>query len=253
MSMPAFSALASLYRTSNRYHSSIAEFSGSIPDQTVVAAYIPGPETQNKCSGCTDYCLFIRNVCFAKVALSVTEACIESLGFGCGAAIAWGYQAAASCYAYTYLPCLGYCNIPDADIKGTGICCPKVCGFPKPWEGSGSGCCDHGEACVDTDDPNSRGGCCPTDQLVCGGSCCAKGETCCGQTCCPPDHYCLDGNNCSAEPGYFPTTPTPPPPVHHCILGGVPCGTRCCPHGLQCCGIDVGRGGAPICKSSCLA
>ena len=74
MNMPQFTAQASLYRTSNRYRSSAADFGGSIADQSVIAAYIPGPRTQEKCSGCTDVCVGLRDVCLAEVAVSVSEA-----------------------------------------------------------------------------------------------------------------------------------------------------------------------------------
>ena len=47
----------------------------------------------------------------------------------------------------------------------------------------------------------------------------------------------------------FGNPPPPPPPVNNCILGGAPCGTKCCPPGLECCGIFNGQ---PDCKTSCL-
>lgn len=242
MNIPEFTAQASLYRTSNRYRSSAADFGGSIADQSIVTAYIPGPQTQNKCSGCTDVCVAVRDVCLAKVAVMVTEACWASLGFGCGPAIALGYIQAASCES-SYLSCFGICNIPSASELGwESPCCPKVCGVPTPGS-AGTGCCDHGEACVGSDGPNTRDGCCPVGQY-CGGNCCAKGESCCGETCCPPDHFCLDGNNCSAEPGYFPNTPPPPPPVNNCIFGGVPCGKKCCFGDFVCCNDS----GGPVCR-----
>jgi hypothetical protein len=192
MNIPQFTAQSSLYRTSSRYRSSATE--GSMPAQSVLAAYIPGPQTQHDCSVCTDACARPRNVCLAKAAVEVTEACWASLGFGCGAAIALGYIQAGACYEL-YETCVGYCNIPGGLGPFSGPCCPKVCGpefLLGPFLGSGTGCCDLGEACVDQEDPNSRQGCCPTDQVVCGGSCCAKGESCCGDTCCPSGYYCLD-------------------------------------------------------------
>ena len=52
MSIPEFTAQASLYRTSNRYRSSGSEFSGLPPTQSVVAAYYPGRSTQYRCNKC---------------------------------------------------------------------------------------------------------------------------------------------------------------------------------------------------------
>jgi hypothetical protein len=239
MNIPKFTAQASLYRASNSYHSSVAESGGSIPAPSVVAAYIPGPKTQNRCSGCIDVCTATRDVCLAKVAITVAETCWASLGFGCGAAIALGYIQAASCES-TYLSCFGICNIPSASGLGwESPCCPKVCGFPTPGS-EGTGCCDHGEACVDQDDPNSREGCCPSGRLVCGNSCCAEGQT-----------FCTEGGQCSSDfPGHFPNDPPPPPPPNNCIFGGEPCGPKCCPPGLQCCNYSPQFG--PDCKTSCI-
>jgi hypothetical protein len=237
MNIPQFTAQASLYRTSNRYRSTVADFGGLIADQSVVAAYIPGPDTQARCSGCTYYPTTLRDICLTKTAFMVTQACWISLGFGCGAAIAWGYQQAASC-EQAYLAGFGICHIPG------GPCCPKVCGIHTPGS-EGSGCCDHGEACVGSHNPNTRDGCCPVGQ-ECGGNCCAKGE------------YCLEGGFCSEFPGPLlppPGTPPPPPPSFSCPPGAAPCGVpdssgvirTCCPPGLQCCGNSV-----QDCRTSCL-
>src|SRR6476620_12455766 len=110
MSLPAYTAQASLYRTSNRYRSSVAEFSGSVPAQSVVAAYIPGPETQNRCKGCTDACDLVNDACLSWVAASVAEACWGSLGWGCVGAIGWGSWQRAACRE-KYQECIGICNI----------------------------------------------------------------------------------------------------------------------------------------------
>jgi len=234
MNIPAFTAQASLYRTSNRYRSSGGDFGGSISAQSVVAAYIPGPETQNRCSGCTDVCVGLRDICLAKTALGVLQGCAATLGFGCGPFIALGVLQTAGCYAH-YAECFGYCHIPNVPGVWKSSCCPIVCGIHTPGI-AGSGCCDPGEACVGSHNPNTRDGCCPVGQ-ECYGNCCAKGE------------YCLEGGICSTEPGYFPNTPPPPPPVNNCIFGGAQCGTKCCPPGLQCCGLFNGQ---PVCKTSCL-
>lgn len=235
MNVPAFSAQASLYRSNNRYYSSGAEFGGSISDQSVIAAYIPGPRTQERCSGCTDICVGLKDVCLAEVAISVAEACWGTLGFGCGAALAWGYVQAGGCYAH-YAECFGLCQIPSNPFWESP-CCPKVCGIHIPGI-AGSGCCDHGEACVGSHNPNTRDGCCPVGQ-ECHGNCCAPGE------------YCLDDGSCSTEPGYFANPPPPPPPVNNCIFGGEPCGPKCCPPGTHCCNYSVEFG--PECRTSCWA
>lgn len=248
MNIPAFSAQASLYRTSNHYRSVVAVSDGSIPAQSVVAAYIPGPETQNRCSGCTDKCVNVRNFCLAETAAMVAEACLTSLGFGCGAAIALGEIQAASCEE-GYLSCFGICNIPSADGIWESSCCPKVCGIPTPGVG-GSGCCDHGETCVGLDSPNTRDGCCPVGQY-CGGNCCARGESCCGNTCCPSNYFCLEGGICTEFPPFTPPGwEPPPPPENNCIFGGEPCGRKCCPPGKFCCGLWAD--GTPKCWDTCL-
>src|SRR5664279_3385609 len=151
MNLPAFTAQASLYRTSNRYHSVVEFYDSAIPAESLVAAYLPGPQTLHDCGVCTDQCARIRNICLAEVAASVAEGCLLSLGFGCGAAILAGIGPAAHCVE-GFAICLGYCNIPG-DTPFSGPCCPKICGLPNPLEGSGSGCCDLGEGCVDSDDP----------------------------------------------------------------------------------------------------
>lgn len=262
MSIPAFSAQASLYRTSNRYRSSGAEFGGLIADQSVVAAYIPGPETQNKCSGCEDGCAVARNICLTKVGVTAFETCA-------GTGIAFPICAAAviefltpGCYE-AYSVCLGYCNIPGGLGPFSGPCCPQVCGPPDPLRGSGTGCCDHGETCVDENDPNSREGCCPVGQFCdgkccaqgcCAGTCCGPGDHCCGNACCPPDVPCGTDGFCAG----FGHGPPPPPPPFSCAPGGVPCGLpdntgvirTCCPPGLQCCSYSAEFG--PDCRTSCI-
>lgn len=262
MNIPAFTAQASLYRTGNRYHTSFTKFDDSIHAQSVVAAFIPGPQTQHDCSVCTDACKIPRDICLGEVAAIVGEACLMSLGFGCGAAIAWGATQTASCYV-PYEACLGYCNIPEGFEVGNvstphGPCCPKVCGPPEPWRGSGYGCCDHGETCKGLGfQENTRDGCCPVGR-DCGNSCCAEGEKCCGEICCPQDYYCIDSHTCSPYPGTFgtPNTPPPTPPTPStgsgCYLfeGGSPCGNKCCYGGLQCCGVNPTTG-QPICQTRC--
>ena len=241
MNIPEFTAQASLYRTSNRYRSSVAEFGGSIADQSVVAAYIPGPRTQERCSGCTDICVGLRNVCLAKVSATLTQACWASLGWGCGAAIAWAYIESGGCYAH-YAQCFGLCHIPSAsELDWESPCCPKVCGIHTPGS-AGSGCCDHGEACVGSHNPNTRDGCCPVGQ-ECEGNCCAKGD------------YCLPGGICSTYPGssLWPEDWKPPKPpkrpINYCKIGWEPCGGTCCAPGLECCSVG---GGHVACKTNCL-
>ena|SRR3982751_2805464 len=249
MTIPTFTAQSSLYRTSNRYRSSGGELGGSIPAQPVIAAYIPGPETQNRCGGCTDVCAATRDICLAKAGAMVAEACWTSLGFGCGPAIALGYIQAASCEAL-YLECFGDCNIPSIG-PWKSPCCPKPCGFPTDPGVGGSGCCDDGETCKGLGArENTRDGCCPVGR-DCGSVCCAAGEKCCGEVCCPSNHYCLDKYTCSELPGSFPNTPPPPPPVDNCNFfeGGTRCGSKCCYGGLKCCGVDIN--GQPICMTSC--
>ena len=255
MTMPAFSAQSSLYRTGNRYRFSAAEFVSIMPDQSVVPAYIPGEGTQQRCSDCLRPYEIARAACLVKTGWMVASACgvtgIFTLGLGCGAAIALGVQQAASCEA-GYLVGEGYCHIPGGAGAFSGRCCPKVCGIHTP-EFPGSGCCDHGETCkgIGMRD-NTRDGCCPVGQ-DCGSGCCAPGDKCCGGTCCPPDYYCVDGH-CLENPGTFSNTyPTPKPDKKKdCdfFAGGSSCGNGCCYGGLQCCGVKPN--GDPICQDGCL-
>ena len=255
--MPGFNAEATLYRSGNRYRSSGAEFGA----QSVVAAYIPGPETQNKCSGCTRACDIVNDACLAEVAASVSEACWGSLGWGCAGALAWGAWERAACRV-NYEECIGLCNIPDTDI-----CCPKFCGLDldNPIKGNGAGCCDHGESCIPIggSKANTRDGCCPSGRR-CGIDCCAAGEICCGgQTCCPSDQFCSDDGACLEfpVPSGVPFGNPPPPKApgtpqdpriysgnsKYCGAGRTPCGNKCCPPELQCCDTDAG----PACMTSC--
>ena len=251
MSMPGFTAQTSIYTMRNLYRSAVAESGGSIPDHSVVTAYIPGPDTQQRCNDCLHPYEVVRDVCLAKTAAAVIEGCIGSLGFGCAAAIALGDLQAAAC-AEGYLTGFGICNIPGGLGELSGPCCPKVCGVPTPGS-PGSGCCDHGETCKGLGmQENTRDGCCPVGQ-DCGSVCCAPGEKCCGQICCPQDYFCLDDHTCAESP-MFPHNPPPPPPDSGCYLfaGGSPCGTgrKCCYDFLQCCGVD--DNGLPICKTNCI-
>jgi len=247
MSMPAFTAQASLYRTSNRYHSSISRRGERPSAHSVVPAYIPGPATQRECSVCTGTCDKLAGLCAAGAAAVAIAGCATFVG--CPAALATAGAILADC-AEGFAGCIGLCNVPSWVPVLGGYCCPKICGFPDPLEGSGSGCCDLGEACVDQHDPNSRQGCCPSGQIVCGGNCCAKGDRCCGDTCCPTGHFCLDGGYCTESPPFVPPGGDPPkPPVNNCLFGGAPCGRKCCPPGLMCCGVFEGQ---PDCRTSCL-
>jgi hypothetical protein len=220
MSIPEFTAQASLYRTNNCYRSSGSEGSDLLSDESIMLAYNPGPAAQAACNKCTNSAVsdYFKCIAFEGFPLSLIHC---TLG-------AW-WDA-------------GACVVDD--------CCPKRCGPPDFFDLAGSGCCDADDTCVAKNDPNSRHGCCPSDQSVCAGKCCAKGESCCGDTCCPPNYFCRDGVFCESEfIGDFPNTPPPPPPPNNCIFGGVPCGSKCCPPGLECCGVFNGQ---PDCKTSCL-
>lgn len=234
MSIPAFTAQASLYRASNHYRSSGSISDGSTTTLSVRAAYSPGQETQRSCSSCLEGCAKANAICNV-IALSTI----------------WFPPAAAAAFAgcaTSAAACVGWCVAPIV-----GSCCPKVCGVPNPFD-PGVGCCDKNEACVDRYDPNSRHGCCPSDQSVCAGKCCPKGYSCCGDTCCPPNYFCRDGF-CSEFPGpsLWPDDWKPPKlperPLYYCKLGYEPCGGACCAPGLECCSVGGGR---VACMTSCL-
>jgi hypothetical protein len=224
MTIPEFTAQASLYRTSNSYRSSSSSEHGDLwSGHGIVPAYFPGPAAKAACNNCLES------------ALTDYFKCIATQGFPfslihCSLGAWWD---------------AGSCIVDD--------CCPRRCGPPDVFDLAGSGCCDANEHCVDRSDPNSRSGCCPSDQTVCAGKCCAKGYSCCGDTCCPPNYFCLGGGFCSEFPG--PLLPprgaqTPTPPPNNCIFGGAPCGPKCCPPGLECCSYSVQFGAE--CKTSCL-
>jgi hypothetical protein len=241
---PAFTAEASLYRTSGHYRSSGSEYGGLLAGETIVPTFIPGAQTQRDCNTCLKACATGLVTCTTLGAAGCGVGCIASLLFygacfaGCMGTVLIGCDLAA-------VSCVAACSAT--------VCCPKICGTPNPFD-PGQGCCDENEQCVDRYDPNSRQGCCPSDQHVCGGKCCAQGYSCCGDTCCPPDYYCRDGRFCSEHmsdllppPGTPPPTP-PKRPINYCKIGWQPCGGTCCAPGLQCC--DVGGGVA--CMTSCL-
>jgi hypothetical protein len=242
MNIPHFTAQASLYRTSNRYRSSVHDSGGSPSDRSVIAAYMPGQETQRACNNCLDGCAGSLAECSA-ISTAPLAACVFPPA--CPAAAAAAGAALAACNLAS-LACIARCNILR--------CCPHACQTPNPFD-PGAGCCDKGETCVDRYDPNSRQGCCPTDQAVCGGKCCARGFSCCGDTCCPPNYYCLTGGVCSEFPGpsLWPDDwkPVKPPrrPINYCKIGYEPCGSTCCPPGLECCSVG---GGKVACMTNCL-
>ena len=60
----------------------------------------------------------------------VAEACFLTLGYGCGAAIAWGAQQAAACEE-AYLMAFGIGHIPSG-LGWESPCCPKACAFHTP-------------------------------------------------------------------------------------------------------------------------
>jgi hypothetical protein len=253
MNIPQFTGQASLYRTSNRYRSSGFEVGGSRLGESVMPAYFPGAETQDKCSTCLDACAAGLVTCNLAGGIACGVGCISSLVF-------WG-----ACFAGCEGAIIAGCDLTAAScaaVCAATVCCPKACGTPNPFD-PGQGCCDENEGCVDRYDPNSRGGCCPSDQAVCAGQCCAKGESCCGDTCCPANYFCRDGNFCSEFPSnLLPPAGTPAPPGttklntpergvrKQCPPGTQQCGAECCPPELQCCDLGGGRVG---CRTTCVA
>jgi len=217
MNMPAFTAQASLYRSSNHYRRSGTDSGDSYSGQTVVAAYMPGPETQRACNNCIEGCAETLAQCAAIAALPLV-ACVFPPA--CIGAAAVAGAALAACNVNS-LACIARSNLLR--------CGPKGCGTPNPFD-PGEGCCDENEACVDPYDRNSRRGCCPSDQVVCAGKCCPTAHTCCGGTCCPPNHFCRDGF-CSEFPGpsLWPEDWTPPKrpkqPFNYCKIGYEQCGS----------------------------
>lgn len=273
MHLPGFSAEASIYR-SRRVYGSFPGPGAVAPgmvvpglEAAVVPAYRPGLKTLASCNKCLGECDDYKSGCDI-VADAILAGCLFPPA--CPAAVAASNDAHALCSA-TALACKGACD--------AFTCCPKLCGIPNPFD-PGSGCCDHGEHCVDKSDLNARDGCCPADRHVCGGNCCdpleyccgdfccPEGNPCCGGTCCPPDNHCCGdtccptdipccgGTCCSLLP---PPGPPPTPPPAGCPWGSAPCGfpdktgviRTCCPPGLQCCFYSPEFG--PDCRTNCVA
>ena len=254
MSLPGFTAEASMFRSRRQYASGAFGLDAAAPSDTVQLAYRPGSETQSSCRKCLDGCNSAAENCVAD-ASSILLGCIFPPD--CAIAVAAYGEALATC-AITNAACKGVCALPYF-----GSCCPKVCGFPDPLD-PGSGCCDEGEHCVDENDPNARDGCCPADRSTCGGHCCAPGDSCCGDSCCPagytcdqgvccPPYYhvcggqccgafnkCCNGQCCSsADQQCDPVTgacSTPPRPPSPCRAGWELCAGECCPPDKVCCG-----------------
>src|SRR5262249_20697083 len=231
----------SLYRTSNHYRSLGVTFGGSTAVQRVTPAYYPGPETQAACNSCNEGCARALAECTAAAVLPLAGCVFPP---ACpGAVLATG-AALAACVTASPI-----CSAVCATTK----CCPKICGVPNPFD-PGSGCCDTGEACVDSSDPNARQGCCPSGQSVCGGKCCAIGDTCCGDECCPAGWFCIAGS-CTQYPSFPTDGPPPPPPPPEpggaCKVGWEACPVSpsvwlCCPPGKECCG-------SKGCQRTCVA
>jgi hypothetical protein len=250
MKLPGFTAEASTYRTGRHYIGGGSNGAGSSSCEGVTPAYRPGSETQSRCQSCLDGCTSADEVCVAD-AWELMLGCIFPPD--CAAAAAATGEALTACNIASLI-CKGACEMLE--------CCPKICGLPDPFD-PGSGCCDHGEHCVDENDPNARDGCCPSSQSTCGGHCCAPGDTCCGDSCCaagntcqegvccPPYYHvcggqccapfnkCCNGQCCSSP--YQQCHPTlgtcwaPPRPLSICRSGWTRCGGQCCPPGKQCC------------------
>jgi hypothetical protein len=235
MKIPEFTAEATVYKTSYYYGSSCLE--GDLPRSTgrIALAYHPMPETNARCDARIAECLDNASNLGDRLEARCETGCVfyGPLFYACYAPChEWVEDIKSSVFDSCYSETIG----PGPQTK----CCPVACEGWDPGNDPGVGCCDSGENCVDQADPNSREGCCPSDQIVCGGKCCAKTE-----------RYCIDGNFCSQYASNIPfgNASPPPPPANNCLLGGTPCGKKCCPPGLQCCGVFEGQ---PDCKSSCV-
>ena len=246
MSVPEFTAQASLYRTSRHYRSSGSGSNGSPSAQSVVAA-LTFEDTVN-CEACENKCND------STLACTEDAAAIWTLGLAfCAASGPFAPICAipvTSAYALANLYCWGKnaaCKVINCNSPGSP-CCPVSCELGH--------CCSRGETCM----PH---GCCPINQVVCGGECCRVGDSCCGDTCCPPNYFCRDGF-CSDVPsplaGPKDTSPreprgrSPDPRIYDkyvtCGVGQTPCGGRCCPPGLQCCYDDPYHTGG-VCRDFC--
>jgi hypothetical protein len=186
VSIPQFTAEATLYRSRRQYRLSPTNSGAPQSDQPITPAYFPGPETMKECYHCTE----------VSCAREYGE-CLIGAHATCAASVWLPFLAPVCILAEEgcpsdYVRCLATCVAPVV-----GDCCPHPCRVPNPFS-PGDGCCDAGETCVDENDPNSRGGCCPSGQSVCGGKCCLPGDICSGDACCPPGTQMLCNGVCCA-------------------------------------------------------
>ncbi len=217
-----------MYRSKVRYRGSPLVSGRS----TIVPAYFPGPSTEAKCSDCLGYVATSLAGCYALLVADVAAECLNPFGwFGaCETAIARLPGEIIICDAES-VSGIGYCDAQR--------CCPKVCGPPNPLI-PGSGCCDHGEHCVDQNDPNSRDGCCPSDQSICGDKCCPPGVSCCGNECgCPGTSTCVQGQCCPPGANRICNGACCQGPCDSdgncCDSPNHVCGGLCCPPLNECC------------------
>ena len=132
MNIPAFTAQASLYRTSNRYRSSGFEAHGLRSSESVIAAYSPGQATLQRCRSCLNTCAFDRENCLAFA----------------DRAVSWWNPAVG---ILLYAGCeTDFADCRDKCGTGLGPCCPKACGPRDPYNRA-DGCCDSDETCVEVD------------------------------------------------------------------------------------------------------
>src|SRR4029453_5672863 len=88
MSIPEFTAEASLYRTTRQYSVLSSGFALSPSSEPIVPAYYPGPGTQHDCYICESDCAKGAMICAASAAAEAIAGCVFSLGFGCAGAVA---------------------------------------------------------------------------------------------------------------------------------------------------------------------
>lgn len=108
------------------------------------------------------------------------------------------------------------------------ICCEA--GRVPCGKGADRFCCQPGESCAISTNPNKEPQCCESGLATCDGECCGPDHYCCDdQTCCSNDETV-----CQPESGEF--------RAYCCLPGRLPCGPRCCgpEPGGECCQTTTG-------------
>jgi hypothetical protein len=199
MNMPQFTAQASIYRTSGRYHTSTSSGLDDLQhSQFVTLAY--HPTSHARCDDCLTEC--VKNIPATFFTPWISWIC------------------AANC-ALGPMCCPKRCAFDLGDLAGGGCCdANEECVDPGD-PNSRAGCCP-------SDQRVCGGRCCKKGDTCCGNECCPTGWFC-------ADGFCTPSLPFSQRP---PPPPPPPPiscPAGQQYCKGPSGEWVCCPPGWECC------------------